>query len=130
MLFKLKILTLLDISKDKKIINLDELIKLLDIKDPFELDAIIFEAQSLSLIKAKIDQKNNIFKVLQVNGRDFIEDKVKALGVLEKWIKNIETHENFLCNEIVKIESNSKKNDAYTISKSVTNLSNLLYQNK
>lgn len=130
MLTKLKILTILDLSKEKKVLKLDELSGILDMKDLFELETIIFEAQSLSLLKAKIDQKNSLLKVFSVNGRDFIENKEEAIGNVEKWIKKIETSENFLKNEITKIESNTKSNDVYTISNSVLNLSQFLYQNK
>lgn len=100
MIQKLQILTIIDNVKENKNIGLDNLMRLLEINDPFELDSLIFEAISLGLISGKVDQKNKLFKVLSVKGRDYVPDLKTIDEKVEKWIDNITKSGEFIGQQV------------------------------
>ena len=59
--------------------------KILDIVDPFVLDKLIFDCNSLGFITGKFNQKENLFKVLSVAGRDNISDIDVVRYKINKW---------------------------------------------
>ncbi len=69
MLTKLKLVTLLDILKEKKTCEFSLLKRLLNINDEFELETLIFDAVYQNFITGKIDHVNKTVKVLHYNSR-------------------------------------------------------------
>ena len=59
--------------------------KILDISDSFELDKLIFDCNSSGFLTGKINQKEKIFKILFVNGRDSISDLDMVKFKINKW---------------------------------------------
>lgn len=62
--------------------------KILDISDSFELDRLIFECNSSGVIIGKINQKEKLFKILTVSGRDNLPDIYKVKYKMNKWYKS------------------------------------------
>jgi hypothetical protein len=100
MLQKIKILSVLDFSKERKSLGFQTLFNVLDITDPFELDSLIFEAISTGLIQGKLDQKNRVFKILSVKGRDYIADFNVVNSKIDRWIENLEKSEQYIDKQI------------------------------
>jgi COP9 signalosome complex subunit 7 len=108
MLRKLKILTLMDIAKDKKYFTFEEVFSLIDISEPFEFDQLVFHAFTSELIKCRINQKERIFEIISVKGRDTISDSSEYLNRISKWIKNIEDSEKYIDDKIDLLRKETK----------------------
>ena len=109
MLQKLKILTIMEIAKFNKIINYDYLKKILDVKDNFELEEILFETISSGLVVGYVNSMKQCVNVISVKSRNNLMDLKKAEITIDKWINNINHANSFI--ESQEKELNNKNNE-------------------
>jgi len=109
MLSKLRILTLIDLSKETKTFSTPELMKTLDISDSFVLDRLIFDCNSQGIITGKINQKEQQFKILFVAGRDNISSLDFVKFKFARWQENVAKAEEFLDREIQLVRQQTKE---------------------
>lgn len=113
MIFKLKELTILKLAAKNKVLNLKDLITILEIKDKFELDEMLFDVINKGWISGKVDHLNQTFYVSELKPRDYIDDWKEVEKRLEKWISKIDKAENIMNNQIQKLVSYSIGVDDY-----------------
>lgn len=121
MINKLKKITLVNIAGDNKVLNYSNLMNLLDLKDQFELDQMIFDINILGWVQGKVDHKTLIFKVNEVKPRDFINDWDFVVNKIENWINKIEKVDGLLDHEINSMKISSNEYDNYLNAKSIQN---------
>lgn len=81
---KLKMLSILSIATNNKIVSYQFFQDILDINSIRELEDIIIEAIYNNLIQGKLDQKSNVFKVKSVSIRDIHPSSLDT--IIEKLI--------------------------------------------
>lgn len=108
MLSKLRILTIREIASEVKVIEYPYLLNTLDIEDKFDLDSLLFKAITMNILKAKIDHKAGLVKVLSVSPRDNIKDMKSARAKIQSWIERIENSEKFLSDEVTQMKDTSQ----------------------
>ncbi|KAI0344046.1 hypothetical protein BDW22DRAFT_1355330 [Trametopsis cervina] len=85
-LTKLKHLTLVSLAMEKRILPYAELIDMLQVSTIRELEDLIIDAIYLEVIRGKLDQKEQQFKVEYTMGRDLEPGKVESiLAALQNW---------------------------------------------
>lgn len=83
---KLKHLTLVSLSMDKRILPYSQLLELLDMQSVRDLEDLIIEAIYQDVIRGKLDQKDNQFEVEYTMGRDVEPGKIETmLTALQNW---------------------------------------------
>lgn len=107
LLNKLKGITVLEIAKNKKLIDFTFLKHALDIKTNYELENIIFDVVSKDYLEAKIDAKNELVKVNGVRTRKNYDNK-KNEEALGKIIDNINGALLYIETQEKKFEENGK----------------------
>jgi len=83
--------------------------KILDISDNFELDKLIFECNSSGVISGKINQKDNLYKILSVTARDSISDINSVRNKIQKWYENVVKAEEYLDSQINSVRNQSRE---------------------
>ena len=99
MIWKLKKLTVIAIASESKSLNYTNLMQLLDLKDEFELDSLLFELNILGWVTGTIDHSKKLFNVCEVKPRDYIEDWSKVEKRIESWIERVEKMEELITKE-------------------------------
>lgn len=83
--------------------------KILDITDNFELDTLIFECNSSGIITGKINQKDNLYKILSVTARDSVSDINSVRSKIQKWYENVVKAEEYLESQIHAVRNQSRE---------------------
>ena len=99
----------MEIAKFNKIINYDYLKKILDVKDNFELEEILFETISSGLVVGYVNSMKQCVNVISVKSRNNLMDLKKAELTIDKWINNINHANSFI--ESQEKELNNKNNE-------------------
>ncbi|KAJ2629183.1 COP9 signalosome complex subunit 7b, partial [Coemansia sp. RSA 1290] len=88
---KLKLLTLVTLASNDKVLDYDQVISELDCSSEKEMEDLVIDAIYKNLISAKLDQKKRIVEVDFVVGRDVrSEDLQDIYNKLEAWSKTCE----------------------------------------
>ena len=96
MLLKLRKLSIVAISSTNKTLNIDNLKEILEIKDNFEMDKLLFDVSISEWVSLKVDHNSRTVKISEVKARDFISNWDEVESKLEKWIAKIEKVEELL----------------------------------
>ena len=108
LLNKLKCVTILEIAKEKKFIEYDYLKNVLEIKDNFELEELLFTLISRDLITGKINSKEQNVTILTVKPRCNLTDVKKAEELIDRLINNLNNASELLSNEEKKLKKKLK----------------------
>ncbi|THH10591.1 hypothetical protein EW145_g1217 [Phellinidium pouzarii] len=85
-LTKLRLLTILSLALDRRILPYDLLLRMLRIPTIRELEDLIIDGIYLDLMRGKLDQKEQQFEVEYITGRDLGPGKVESLLLaLREW---------------------------------------------
>ena len=109
MLDKLKIITLVELSKFHKLFDYLTLKDKLELKENFDVEKIIFGAISKGMITGKIDAKNEKVFIISVKPRGNLEKIESVEDTINQWIKNIDDADKYINEEIKKLNESSKK---------------------
>lgn len=115
-LIKLKLLSLVTLSGQSKILKYDDLLKYLDIPNVRELEDLLINAIYQNIICGKLDQRNKQVDIEYTMCRDLETKQITSIKyILSNWLKTSETVIEKLDQEIKRIDSEvSKKIDEQT----------------
>ena len=102
---QLKLLTLIEISKNRKELSYSELKLLLDIKENFQLEKILFTAFNKGFLTGNVDGEKEIIHIISVCPRQNLKETKLVKNQIEQWIRNLENSETFIddkCRELSK----------------------------
>ena len=109
LLNKLKCVSILEIAKEKKLIEYSYLKNALDIKENYELEELLFTLISRDLITGKINSNEENVTIWAVKPRCNLTDVKKAEVLIDRIINNLNNANEFLTNEEKKIKETNKE---------------------
>lgn len=102
---QLKLLTLIEISKNRKELSYCELKQLLDIKENFQLEKFLFTAFNKKYLTGSINGEKEKIYIITVCPRQNLKETKSIKNQIEQWIRNLENSEKFIddkCKEMSK----------------------------
>lgn len=108
MIEKLKILSIVEYSKEHKVMTYDNLKEYLSITDENELNRLLFKSFTLGIIKGRVNMKERKIMITHTKSRYSLNEEVTK-STLKELIKNIDYSNNIVDDQIEKLKA--QKND-------------------
>ena len=108
---KLKMITIADMASHSKVLDYEDLMRVLDIKDLRELEDLIIDCIYNELLKGQLDQKNKQLHVEHTYGRDMRNQDLDAmLNKLSQWDAQLEHTQHVIEKQIQDCNQNVLNN--------------------